>query len=143
MKEKNTKYRETKTKNYLPTWNLGDLYTSISSKKINNDLIFIRKKTKSFEKKYQNKILNLSSSEMHKAIIQLEIIDEKMDKILSFAHLLVSENINNEKNKIFLQEMQEKITSYFSNIIFFNLELNKIEERTYGISKIIFGNFLS
>ena len=33
-----------------------------------------------------------------------------MDKILSFAHLLVAENVDHEKNKIFFQKMQEKIT---------------------------------
>ena len=66
---------------------------------------------------------------MYKAIYQLEQIDVLMDKILSYAHLLVAEDGNNEKNKIFYQQMQETITNYASSIIFFTLELNKISEK--------------
>ena len=51
---------------------------------------------------------------------------EKKAKILSYAYLLYAANIEDKKNKIFLQKMQEKITTLNSLIIFFNLELNLI-----------------
>ncbi len=133
MKEKNLKYRKNSKSSELPVWNLNDLYTSIKSKELTKDIEFIRKNTKSFEKKYQNKIKNLNSVELHKAIVDLEKIDEKIDKILSFAHLLLSEDINNQKNKIFFQEMQEKITQFYSSIIFFGLELNQINEKKINL----------
>ena len=129
MKAKNNKHRNLKKTENLPIWDLNDLYPSISSKKLKNDLDFIRKKSKSFEKRFHNKIAKLDHLKLYKSIIELEQIDLKIDKILSYAHLLLSENVNNEKNKIFFQEMQEKITSYYSSIIFFNLELNAIEEK--------------
>ena len=81
------------------------------------------------EKKYQNKVHLLTANNLYKAIYQLEQIDMLMDKILSYAHLLVAEDGNNEKNKIFYQQMQETITNYASSIIFFTLELNKISEK--------------
>ena len=56
-----------------------------------------------------------------------------MDKILSYAHLLVAEDADHEKNKIFFQQMQEKITNYSSCLIFFTLELNQIEEKKLNI----------
>ena len=133
MKEKNLKYRKNSKSSELPVWNLNDLYTSIKSKELTKDIEFIRKNTKSFEKKYQNKIKNLNSVALHKAIVDLEKIDEKIDKILSFAHLLLSEDINNQKNKIFFQEMQEKITQFYSSIIFFGLELNQINEKKINL----------
>ena len=48
---------------------------------------------------------------------------------MSYAHLLYAENVENEKNKIFFQQMQETITKYSSSLIFFSLELNNIENK--------------
>jgi oligoendopeptidase F len=45
---------------------------------------------------------------------------------MSYAHLLVAEDGNNEKNKIFYQQMQEQITNIASSIVFFSLELNEV-----------------
>jgi len=129
MKKKYNKISKKNAPNYLPIWNLTDLYPSISSKKVSIDLNYIEKKSKSFAKKYEGKILTLNSQGLYNSILDLENIDEKMDKILSYAHLLVSEDADHEKNKIFFQQMQEKITNYSSLLIFFTLELNQINEK--------------
>ena len=84
---------------------------------------------KKFEKKYASKITKISSNQLLKAIIELEDIDTKIDKIMSYAHLLVAEDGNNEKNKIFYQQMQEQITNIASSIVFFSLEINEISEK--------------
>ena len=52
MKKKNNKYNKTQASNSLPVWNLTDLYSSISSKKISIDLNYIVKLSKLFAKKY-------------------------------------------------------------------------------------------
>lgn len=130
---KTTKKIISKLKKQLPVWNLDDLYPSINSKKINIDLNTIHKLSKNFEKKYEGKISKLNSKNLLKAIIKLEEIDELMDRILSFAHLLVAENANNETNKVFFQQMQEKITNFSSFLIFFTLELNQIDEKKLPI----------
>jgi len=113
----------------LPIWDLSDLYDSIESKNISSDLEFIEIKAKEFEKNYEGKISSLNGRSLLAAIEQLEIIDERMDKILSFAHLLYAENVEDVKNKIFFQQMQEKTTKISSSLIFFTLELNAIEEK--------------
>ena len=133
MKKKYNKFKKDHISTSLPIWNLSDLYSSITSKKITIDLDYIEKSSKKFEKKYEGKISKLTSNLLFKAIVELENIDEIMDKILSFAHLLVAENADNEKNKIFFQLMQEKITNYSSFLIFFTLELNQIEEKRINI----------
>ncbi len=117
----------------LPIWNLKDLYLSQNDKSLIRDLNNIKNGTLKFEKKYLNKVESLNADNLYKAIYQLEQIDILMDKILSYAHLLVSEDGNNEKNKIFYQQMQETITNYASSIIFFTLELNKISEKKINI----------
>ena len=129
MKKNNKNNNKKKTTNSLPVWNLTDLYPSISSKKISIDLKYIEESSKLFAQKYEGKIIKLNSKTLFKAILDLEKIDVKMDKILSYAHLLVAEDADHEKNKIFFQQMQEKITNYSSLLIFFTLELNQIDEK--------------
>ena len=132
----NTKNNQTNALNNLgklPIWNLKDLYLSQNDKSLIRDLNNIKNGTLKFEKKYLNKVESLTADNLYKSIYQLEQIDILMDKILSYAHLLVSEDGNNEKNKIFYQQMQETITNYASSIIFFTLELNKISEKKINI----------
>ena len=126
MKQKNYQNLTQNTLGKLPVWNLKDLYESPKAKNLNNDLNQLRRITKKFEKKYTYKITKLSPSQLLKAIIELENIDIKIDKIMSYAHLLVAEDGNNEKNKIFYQQMQEQITNIASSIVFFSLELNEV-----------------
>ena len=133
MVKKNKQSNQKVLNNTLPVWNLGDLYSSINSRKILKDLNLIEKLSKSFSKKYEGKVTKLSAIKLLKAIEEIEKIDEIMDKILSYAHLLVSENIENEKNKIFFQQMQEKITKFSSILIFFTLELNQISDKKIKI----------
>ena len=133
MVKKNKQSNQKVLNNTLPVWNLGDLYSSINSRKILKDLNLIEKLSKSFSKKYEGKVAKLSAIKLLKAIEEIEKIDEIMDKILSYAHLLVSENIENEKNKIFFQQMQEKITKFSSMLIFFTLELNQISDKKIKI----------
>ena len=133
MIKKNKQSNQKVLNNKLPVWNLGDLYSSINSRKILKDLNLIEKLSKSFSKKYEGKVTKLSSIKLYKAIEEIEKIDEFMDKILSYAHLLVSENIENEENKIFYQQMQEKITKFSSMLIFFTLELNQISDKKIKI----------
>ena len=126
MKQKNYQNLTKNTLGKLPVWNLKDLYESPKAKNLNNDLNQLRRITKKFEKKYTYKITKLSPSQLLKAINELENIDIKIDKIMSYAHLLVAEDGNNEKNKIFYQQMQEQITNIASSIVFFSLELNEV-----------------
>ena len=126
MKQKNYQNLTKNTLGKLPVWNLKDLYESPKAKNLYNDLNQLRRITKKIEKKYTFKITKLSPSQLLKAIIELENIDIKIDKIMSYAHLLVAEDGNNEKNKIFYQQMQEQITNIASSIVFFSLELNEV-----------------
>jgi len=129
--KRNKKLNNQKIKNLgiLPIWDLSDLYKSIESEEISLDLKFIELRSKKFEKKYEGKIKLLDSRSLFKAIQEFEKIDERIHKILSFAQLLISENIEDEKNKIFFQQIKEKITKFSFCLIFFTLELNQINQK--------------
>ena len=135
MKQKNNQITHSKKLEKLPIWNLKDLYISKNSKEIQKDLSFLMKNTRSFEKHYFKKVTKLKAPQIYVAIQKLEKIDLIIDKILSYAHLLMAEDGNNEKNKIFYQQMQEKINKFYSSVIFFTLELNQISEKK--LSKLL------
>ena len=120
------KIKKSNNYNKLPIWDLKDFYIDINDNQIFKDINDIKDKSKNFQKKYEGNVKNLSSKKLLTAIVQLEKIDEKKAKILSYAYLLYAANIEDKKNKIFLQKIQEKITTLNSLIIFFNLELNLI-----------------
>ena len=112
MVKKNKQSNQKVLNNTLPVWNLGDLYSSINSRKILKDLNLIEKLSKSFSKKYEGKVIKLSAIKLLKAIEEIEKIDEIMDKILSYAHLLVSENIENENIRTKILEKVNFISPY-------------------------------
>ena len=83
MKQKNYQNLTKNTLGKLPIWNLKDLYESPKAKNLNNDLNQLRIITKKFEKKYSFRIAKLSPGQLLKAIIELENIDIKIDKIIA------------------------------------------------------------
>ena len=113
----------------LPIWDLTDFYENPDSKKLSKDTKQVKILCKKFERKYEGKIKYLNAVSLLRAILELEKISKKIGHIISYAHLLHNENLENEKNKIFFQNMEEKITEYSSSLVFFGLELNDIEEK--------------
>lgn len=112
----------------LPKWDLSDLYNSIDDKQLDKDLKDLDKETINFAKKYKGKISQCSGDELYQAIKQYEKISESIAKIMSYAGLLNAVNVLDTKISSFYQNMNEKITLLSSNILFFGLEINKIED---------------
>ena len=56
----------------LPTWNLADFYPSFKSKLISDDLNTLQKSTISFQKKFKNKLQNLSQDELLNSLKKYE-----------------------------------------------------------------------
>ena len=71
MVKKNKQSNQKVLNNTLPVWNLGDLYSSINSRKILKDLKLIEKLSKSFSKKYEGKVIKLSAIKLLKAIEEI------------------------------------------------------------------------
>ena len=113
----------------LPTWDLKDLYSSIDDKNIDIDINNLTKKIDNFNKTYINKVKNLSATELFKALIEYEGINESLAKLESFAYLKYAENLSIENNVIFYQKITETITNLYSKLIFFDLEINNMSDK--------------
>ncbi|MBX7146902.1 MAG: M3 family oligoendopeptidase [Alphaproteobacteria bacterium] len=115
----------------LPVWNLKDFYSDYKSNEIENDLKKLQDQSLEFSKKYQTKIASLTSEELYEAISDYEKLQELCGKLLSYAELYHAQDMSNDTIAAFYQTVQEKVNSLSSQILFFNIELNKIEDQMF------------
>jgi len=113
----------------LPEWNLSAFYASPDSPAIAKDFGKLEKLCAEFRKKYEGKVEKLAAAELAKSIAEYEAIQELFGKIGSYAQLLFSKNMSDPKNAQFYQNAQEKITVLSSQILFYALAINKIEDK--------------
>lgn len=109
-------------------WNLNDLYFSIDDPNINQDLSAIEKLAEDFIKLYQGKVVDLSARDLFEAIKSYEIILEKIAKLQSYSYLIHSSNFSDDNYSIFYQSITEKTSMIESQLIFFPIEINQIED---------------
>ena len=112
----------------LPKWDLTDFYQNINDKNIELDFKDLEQKAQKFSKNYKAKITKLSGDELYQAICDNEEIAEKFGKISSFAYLTYAADMMDEKNTAFYQNSSERIKSISKDLVFFELEINKISE---------------
>jgi oligoendopeptidase F len=112
----------------LPEWDLADLYKSPDDKALKVDIETSRREAQAFEKKCKGKLAKLSGARLAAAIADYERIDEVLSRIMSFAGLLYSADMSDAKSARFMQSMQETITGISTHLLFFALEINRIDE---------------
>ena len=112
----------------LPLWDLSDLYLGQDSQEIQSDIARVTNLAKEFREKYQNKVESLDAYGLHGAIKDLEVLTTASHKLSSFAFLNYCTDVSNHEKSSFYQKMNEHASSTDSMILFFSLEVNKIEE---------------
>jgi len=110
----------------LPEWNLSDLYPAIGSPELEKDLELSTKEAEEFASTYRGK-LN-SPETLFTAIKQFEVLQDRLGRIGSFAGLSYASNTTDPVRAKFYGDMNEQITAISSNLLFFGLELNTIED---------------
>jgi oligoendopeptidase F len=120
-------YSNNKTAN-LPEWDLSDLYPGPKSKVLKEDLKRLMVNAEKFKKKYQTNIAEISGTKLAHCIIEFENIDEKIGRIMSYAQLIYATDMSNSNNGQFYQSMQEAVTEISSKLLFFTLEINRIDD---------------
>ena len=123
----------------LPSWDLKDLYSGIDAPEIKKDIKKVALLTKKFRANYRGKISNLKETAFVKLFCDLEDLERKSGRLLSFAQLLHAQNNTCEDRIKFLSDIQDKLTTLNSKTIFLTLEINQINERRY--KKIISKNW--
>jgi len=112
----------------LPTWNLSDLYSSPTGADLEADLGRAAQESEAFAKDYEGKIAGLDGKTLGAAVARFEALQDLMGRIGSYAQLYYAQDQADPKRGQFAQNVSEKLTDIGAKLLFFRLELNKIED---------------
>jgi len=112
----------------LPEWNLDDLYHSPEAEELEVDLKRADSLSEVFAGKYQGKLAELDGDTLGAAIADFETLTEILHKVMSYAQLLFAADVENADNARFHQTMQERVTDISTKTLFFQLELNRLDD---------------
>jgi len=112
----------------LPEWNLADLYPGTECAELKRDLDWLKGECAAFATDYQEKLAGLSAAEMLRVIQRYEKIQGIAGRIMSFAGLRYYQNTTDADRAKFMADMQGAITDMSTPLVFFSLEMNRIED---------------
>jgi oligoendopeptidase F len=114
----------------MPVWDLTDLYLGRQSKAVQDDLERAAAEAQRIKQDYQGKLATLAGdgAALAEAIAAYESLSDTIGKLGSYAGLLYAADTSNPENAKFYGDIQDKLTAISTDLIFFELELNKIEE---------------
>ena len=112
----------------LPEWDLSDLYPGMDSPAVEHDFVEAERSAAAFKQRYEGRIADLSGGELAEALAEYQRIEEIQGRLVSFASLMFSGDGTDPKLGQFYQSVSERITTLSSQLIFFTLELNRIDE---------------
>ncbi len=107
---------------------MSDLYPGRDSKELKTALADSDSDSKKFRARYEGKLASLSGSALAEAIRSFEHIQETLGRIMSYAYLDYCTEMTDAETGRFFQNMQEKVNAISTELLFFTLELNRIED---------------
>jgi oligoendopeptidase F len=112
----------------LPEWDLSDLYPAPDSPALAADLDRAARDAKAFREARQGKLAELDGDALAAAVAAYERLQEVLGRIMSYAQLVYSGDMSDPEVGRFFQTMQERTTEISTDLLFFGLELNRIED---------------
>jgi oligoendopeptidase F len=117
----------------LPEWDLSALYPAIDSPQVKQDLERIDAECAAFEEAYKGNLAEMAGrpaagAALAEAVKRYEAIDDLIGRLISYAGLLYAGNTTDPTRAKFYGDVQERITAASSRLLFFTLELNRIED---------------
>ena len=117
----------------LPEWNLEHLYPAMDSPAFAADLVRADAECKAFAHDYRGKVAAIAAGRdavatLTQAVQRYEALDDLLGRIMSYAGLVYSGDTTNAVRAKFYGDAQEKITLASTDLLFFQLELNRIDD---------------
>ena len=117
----------------LPEWKLDDLYSGMDAPEVRRDLDRADNYSVVFEDEFKGKLRSMASApdasaRLTEAVKRYEMIDDLLGRLISYASLVYSGDTSDPKRTKFFGDVQERITTASSHLLFFTLELNRIDE---------------
>ena len=116
----------------LPEWNLSDLYAGIDAPEVTRDLDLMDTECAAFEDRYKGRLIALAQggeagAALAEAVKRYEALDDLIGRLISFAGLVYAGDTSDPARSKFYGDVQERVTAASSHLLFFTLELNRIE----------------
>lgn len=117
----------------LPEWDLTHLYPAMDSSAVREDLAWSEEACRRFAETYRGRLEALArgpkaSAALAEAVIAYEAIEDRMGRLLSYAGLIYAGDTSDPVRAKFYGDMQERLTAASSELLFFPLELNRIDD---------------
>ncbi len=112
----------------LPEWNLADLYAAPDSAAFKNDLAKAENQAAEFAKVHQGKLGNYGGASLATAIAAYENLSDLLGRVGSYAQLYYVGDTTDSARSKFYGDVNAKITDISTQLLFFELELNRIAE---------------
>jgi oligoendopeptidase F len=107
---------------------LSDLYPGPDSPALKRDLDRSEAEATAFRERHLGKVAGLSGVELGSAVADYERLDETLARAGSYAGLVHATAMEDPEIGRFYQTVQERLTAISTELLFFTLELNKIED---------------
>lgn len=112
----------------LPRWDLADLYPGQDSPELAHDLERCEADAKAFRARHEGKVASMPGTDLGRAIASYEAIDETLGRVMSYANLMYAGDMSAPEVGRFYQSMQERVNAITTELLFFVLEINRVEE---------------
>jgi oligoendopeptidase F len=118
----------------LPEWNLSDLYSGLDDPAIKRDLDRADAECAAFEEAYKGRLADMAGgagagAALAAAVRRYEAIDDLMGRLGSYAGLVHAGNTVDPAHTKFYGDVQERMTAASTHLLFFTLELNRVDDR--------------
>jgi len=122
------KQAESKALGNLPDWDLSDLYSGVDAPEMTADMARLDKACSEFAADYEDKLASLDAAGMLACVLRNERISSLAGRIMSFAGLRYHQKTTDATRAKFMSDCQDKITTLTTPLVFFTLEINRIED---------------
>jgi oligoendopeptidase F len=115
----------------LPEWKLEDLYPSPDAPELEADLGKAEKLADAMQESYAGKlsaIATKSGDDLAKAVEEFETLSDLLGRVISYASLRYAADTSDPSRQKFFGDIQERVTTISSKLIFFPLEMNRIDD---------------
>src|SRR3569833_697725 len=117
----------------LPEWDLSALYSGMDAPEVKRDLDRADADCAASAEGFRGKLADLAAREdggakLVEAVRQYEAIDELLGRLISYASLVHVGDTTDPVRAKFYGDVQERITAASINVLFFTLELNRVDD---------------
>ncbi|MCY4502794.1 MAG: oligoendopeptidase F, partial [Alphaproteobacteria bacterium] len=117
----------------LPVWDLTDLYTAPDGPDVARDLETADGEARAIAERWKGRLAGLDGNGLAEAVEAYERFHERLSRLVSYASLLRAGDMTSPETGRFHQSIQERFAEIATHTVFFQLELNAIDEAVLAV----------